>query len=446
MNWRDYGDTTLEAFVSEFGKVNSPMLGEVEAVYEAARPHSRLMLAMAWMEQKYATNSSIPTKYHNPLSLALPAGTPADGDDRWVRYPDFAAGVAAWKARILSPTYKDGVYARTVTLADLIRVYAPPSENDTNHYVDTVLAKMGTFPVRGDAMTNIPLKAVQMAGCNAPVMIPETLQFRRELIPTSQTNQRPGIPMIPYAYTQHETGNQSAGAGAAMHSRYMHQGAPDNAGNSQQLGYHLTLDDKVLIQMIPLNEVTWHAGDSGGDGNMRSIACELCVNVDSDREKSRELAAIVSSGVSNAMDLNTVVQHNHWSGKDCPMLIRQIGYWPTYMQIVARYQRGGEPTPTYAKPILLDLGEWDGRDRTLPDGTVLHACKRLLTARTKTKRYQVADVNAPSIGADLNRGDEAEIEYVFQAKKGGARWGYTRWGTRLRLAHFTPYVTITPKG
>jgi hypothetical protein len=59
--------------------------------------------------------------------------------------------VGAWKDRVTSPTYKDGIYAKTTTLADLIRVYAPPHDsNDTNHYIDTVLAKMGTFPVQGD--------------------------------------------------------------------------------------------------------------------------------------------------------------------------------------------------------------------------------------------------------------------------------------------------------
>ena len=133
-NWRDLGDVPLSAYRTELARLNSPMLDEAEAVYEAARPHAALCLAMMWVEQKYATLSSIPAPFHNPLSLARPDGSPADGDDRWERFDTWADGVRAWRERITSPDYKPsnpGVYARTTTLEDLIRVYAPPSENDS---------------------------------------------------------------------------------------------------------------------------------------------------------------------------------------------------------------------------------------------------------------------------------------------------------------------------
>lgn len=107
--------------------------------------------------------------------------------------------------------------------------------------------------------------------------------------------------------------------------------------------------------------------------------------------------------------------------------------------------QGKPPAPTYAPARPIDLGVWDGKDRTLEDGTVMRACKRTITARTRTKRYQYGDPSAPSIGEDLERGQEATIEYVFQAKNKGTRWGYTEWGTRLRLAHFDPYIVISPK-
>lgn len=300
-------------------------------------------------------------------------------------------------------------------------------------------------------MADIALKQVVMAGCDAPVWIPAELAFRQEIVPARQTNQRPGIAFrggSASAYTQHDTGNPSFGAGAAMHSRYLHNGA-----EGQQLGYHLTVDDKLLVQMVPLDEVTWHAGDGGGDGNYDSIACELCINSDSDHIASRRYAAIVAAGVMEALGIpGEPVQHNRWSGKDCPGEMRRTGTWPGYLAVyrTARAQMAGgpdaKPEPAYAPAIVLDLGVWDGKDRVLPDGTVMRACRRTITARGTTKRYQKAATDAPSIGPDLNEGEEADIEYVFQAKKGGARWALTSWGTRLRLAHFTPYITIEPKG
>jgi hypothetical protein len=141
VNWRDIGDVPLEVYEAEFERLDSPMLPYAREVYEAARPHSALLLAKMFHEQKYATwNNVIPADYHNPCSLAKPKGTPADGVNRWERYGSWAEGVRACRERITSETYKDGVYARTVTVADLIRVFAPPSENDTDHYIDVVNA------------------------------------------------------------------------------------------------------------------------------------------------------------------------------------------------------------------------------------------------------------------------------------------------------------------
>ena len=150
-NWRDLGNVSLADFRAELDRLDSPMLDEAETIHEAARPHSALCLAMMWVEQKYATLSSIPTSFRNPLSLAKPDGTPEDGDDRWERFESWTEGVRGWRERITSPDYKPsnpGVYARTTTLEDLIGVFAPPSENLTGRYVDQVRERMAA--VGGD--------------------------------------------------------------------------------------------------------------------------------------------------------------------------------------------------------------------------------------------------------------------------------------------------------
>lgn len=409
----------------------------------------------------------------NPASIGITSNREGDPDiDLGYEWPDGAAAARAQLAHLFAYYYADlpywdywnprvdlvlnGPNAGTVrTIQDLAGKYAMTPDYG-QRVADRGNLIYGGFketpPVAGIAM-----QTIQVAGLGA-VQIPAGITFRQEIIPKSQTNQRPGHAFYGGSasyYTQHETGNPRAGTGAAMHSRYMHQGAIayDQNGRpySQQLGYHFTNDDTEIVQMIPVNENAWHAGDSGGNGNFDSIANELCVNEDADKARARWIAEWLCAAITEAMQIAqaNIKQHGWWSGKDCPAIIRRENYWTTYLANVARnrttLREGGTAPEPFAKPVILDLGTWDGTDRTLPDGTVMQACKRTLTARTTTKRYQLAATDAPSIGPDLKKGDQAPILYVFQAQKGGARWAYTEWGTRLRLAHFTPYVTLTPK-
>jgi N-acetylmuramoyl-L-alanine amidase len=411
--------------------------------------YSRLYLAMAYHETKLGTLFTVDgfdATFKNPVALMQ------DGE-----YMDFLLWYQAadeWRRRLVdeAATYKGGIYATTTTLEDLVAVYAPGSAgNNEARYCQVVRERLAAYGYTEGPVAGLrKLKTVQMAGCAKAVLIPEELEFRLQIISAAQTYQRPGRAFTGGSasyYTQHETGNPSYGAGAQMHSNYLRQGAPDNAGNPQELGYHLTLDDKVLCQMLPLDEVAWHAGDSGGPGNFDSIACELCVNVDSNRALSRELAAIVAAGVMSAIGIQQVVQHNHWSGKNCPQIIREIGYWPEYLNLVQRYRQiaPGKPDPIYAAPDLTifdKLGPYDGTDKVV-DGITFFACQRTLTARTTTRRLQYADPGAKSIGPDLKKGDLAPIQYIFQTSKGGSRYALTEWGTRLRASHFTPYVSFT---
>lgn len=448
MNWRDYGDMPREAFSAELRRMNSPMLAEADAIYSVVTGYSRLFLAMAYHETKLATVSTVegfdPRTFKNPVALMF-AG-------KYEMYPYFSLASWAWRDRLVdnAATYKGGVYARTETLEDLIHVYAPASAgNDEARYVAVVKERLAAYGWSEGPMALHKLKPVMMAGCTTPVMIPAELEFRIELIPASQTNQRPGGGFNGGSasyYTQHETANTGFGAGAAMHSRYLHQGAPDGNGQSQQLGYHLTVDDKLLVQMIPLNEKTWHAGDSGGPGNFDSVACELCVNVDSDRALSRELSAIVAAGVMDALAIPTVVQHNHWSGKDCPHIIREINYWPTYLNLVGQYRGATIPAEdVYAAPeltLLTKLGAYDGTDKTV-DGTTFFACQRTMTARRTTRRAQVASPEAKPIGPDIKKGEQAPVLYWFKNQNKGTAWFLTKYGTRLRGSHFTPNISFT---
>lgn len=150
--WREIGDCSYRAWLGELQAYGSPVAAEIGRAWRAARPHSLLCLGMMYMESQYATDfgSRNPAANRNPLShrsVSNPAwfyGGMPNGE--FMRYPDWSTGIAAWRSRITDPAYKGGVYNDTVTIADLIHVYAPGSDgNDEAEYgrvVRTVIARV----------------------------------------------------------------------------------------------------------------------------------------------------------------------------------------------------------------------------------------------------------------------------------------------------------------
>jgi hypothetical protein len=292
---------------------------------------------MLFVESKYATsfrrNNGLTL---NPLNLRPRGGT------GFARFASFAEGVHEWKARITDPDY---AYAKTISLTDLIQVYAPPSENDSGGYVRQVGDLLSAWPREDATMTPVNYSS-----------LPFPVQVR--IIPAAQTNQRPGMKMTPAYITWHETANTSAGAGARMHADWLHNGA--SGGADKQVSFHFVVDDREAFQLLPLDEVAWHAGDGyNGPGNRSSIAIECCVNKDGNLRRAQDnmarLIALLTS--SFGMPVSSVVQHNKWSGKNCPTLLRsEPGGWDRVIKLISGYASATAPTqPALTLPAGMDL-------------------------------------------------------------------------------------------
>lgn len=144
LNWRTSGDTTFAAWDALLPAASQiKRRGESRTCYEAAQPFSRLCLGMLRAESSYATDfAAVGPEMNNPLNLKKVDGT------GFVRFTSIAECILTWKVRITSPTYKGGVYADTITVADLIHVYAPSSDNnDEAAYVRTVETVINSLPV-----------------------------------------------------------------------------------------------------------------------------------------------------------------------------------------------------------------------------------------------------------------------------------------------------------
>lgn len=170
------------------------------------------------------------------------------------------------------------------------------------------------------------------------------VQIIKDYVPIS-SNHRPGIKRTGFrGVTIHETGNRSKGAGAVSHNTYYHNLAKSNTAPA--IGYHYFVDDKVAYLEHPSDEIAWTNGDGSGDGNMKTVSVEICVNPESNFVVARDNGAYVAAvelhangirkvidGVANKANGN-LFQHWCWSSykKNCPETIRNQGLWPEFVK------------------------------------------------------------------------------------------------------------------
>lgn len=147
--------------------------------------------------------------------------------------------------------------------------------------------------------------------------------------------------MTPTYITIHDTGNSSPGADAKSHANYVKT-------TDLMVSWHYTVDDQVIYQHLPSSEVGWHAGDGNGTGNMSSVGVEICMNSDGDRQKAEEQAMELTVYLMKkySISLDHVVQHNKWSGKDCPQVLRnRPNGWVDFKEGVKNLYEGSVPEP-----------------------------------------------------------------------------------------------------
>lgn len=136
--------------------------------------------------------------------------------------------------------------------------------------------------------------------------------------------------------TIHNTGNESKGSNAKSHANYLKSDTANNANVS----WHYTVDDNSIYYHIPESETAYHAGDGVGEGNFKSIGIEICMNSDGDILKATNNAVelVADICIRHSVPLKNIKQHNAWSGKNCPQMIRKgVPYnWDTFIFYVTK--------------------------------------------------------------------------------------------------------------
>lgn len=161
--------------------------------------------------------------------------------------------------------------------------------------------------------------------------------------------------------TVHETANTSKGANAAAHANMQ------SRGNVRNASWQWSVDDKEAVQSFYHNIKCWHAGTAAG--NNTSIGVEICVNSDGDFTKAVSNAAELVADIlrEKGAGVESIRQHEDWSGKDCPNFLREGSKGPTWDGFIAQVASllSGEPASGGGNPAPPSDGKPRNRDGSI---------------------------------------------------------------------------------
>jgi N-acetylmuramoyl-L-alanine amidase CwlA len=137
--------------------------------------------------------------------------------------------------------------------------------------------------------------------------------------------------MVPTRIVIHNTAND---APAKNEISYM-------LSNNKKASFHYAVDDKEIVQGIPLDRNAWHAGDGSGKGNREGIAIEICYSKSGGErfEKAQRNAAELTAKLLKdyGWGIDKVTKHQDYSGKHCPhRTLDQYG-WEFFVGLVQSY-------------------------------------------------------------------------------------------------------------
>ncbi len=182
------------------------------------------------------------------------------------------------------------------------------------------------------------------------------MQITQNLVSSSKYNIKCPYAMTPAGICIHNTAND---ASAANEISYM-------ISNGNKTSFHYAVDDKEIVQGIPLNRNAWHAGDGGsGEGNRKYISIEICYSKSggSRFEAAMNNAAYLTAKLLRdyGWDISHVKKHQDFSGKYCPHRILDDYGWDYFLNLVKAELNGSpaandtfESGKTYTVKITAD--------------------------------------------------------------------------------------------
>ena len=153
------------------------------------------------------------------------------------------------------------------------------------------------------------------------------MEVRQMLVDPSKYSIKCPYSMTPTRIVVHNTAND---ASANNEIKYM-------ITNNNETSFHFAVDDKEVVQGIPLNRNAWHAGDSHGKGNMEGIAIEICYSksggdrfIKAEQNAAKFIAQLLKE---RGWGIDKVTKHQDYSGKYCPHRTLDMG-WERFLNMI----------------------------------------------------------------------------------------------------------------
>lgn len=142
------------------------------------------------------------------------------------------------------------------------------------------------------------------------------MNIRKNLIDSSRYSLKCPYSMKVEYVTYHNTDNNASADAEVRNVK-----RPDN---NDKVSFHVAVDEKEAVQVVPFNRNAWAAGDGNGSGNRKSIHVEICRNElganNPTFKKCEDNAVEVCAQLlkENGLGIDRLKPHKYWSGKNCP--------------------------------------------------------------------------------------------------------------------------------
>ena len=153
------------------------------------------------------------------------------------------------------------------------------------------------------------------------------MEVRKMLVSSSKYNIKCPYAMTPTRIVVHNTANDASANNEISYMR----------SNNDETSFHFAVDDKEVVQGIPLNRNAWHAGDSHGKGNMQGISIEICYSksggdrfIKAEQNAAKFIAQLLKE---RGWGIDKVTKHQDYSGKYCPHRTLDMG-WERFLNMI----------------------------------------------------------------------------------------------------------------
>ena len=157
------------------------------------------------------------------------------------------------------------------------------------------------------------------------------VEIKQNLVPESKYNIKCPYSMIPTGITVHNTAND---ASASNEINYMIR-------NNDYNSFHFAVDDKEIVQGLPLDRNGFHASDgANGVGNRKTIGIEICYSKSGGdsflKAEQNAVDLIVYLLKKYNWDISSVKRHYDYAPdkKKCPHRTMDLG-WDRFLNMIS---------------------------------------------------------------------------------------------------------------